>query len=52
MNDMKFRLGVNCLIAAYLFGMWQNSYQAGCFMFVLLGFILSAIDYAKEKSSK
>lgn len=45
---MTFRLFVNCAIAAYFFGMWQNSYNAGCFMLVLLGFILSAIDYFKE----
>ena len=47
MNDMKFRLFVNSLAGGALFGLWQQNYTAGCFMFVAMGFVLSCIDYFK-----
>ena len=44
---MKFRLLVNSIAVAGLFGQWQGSLNAALFMFVLCGFVLSCIDYAK-----
>ncbi len=48
---MRFKLFVNAAITGYMFGLWQQSVQAGCFMFILLGFILSVVDYVKENKS-
>ena len=45
---MKFRLIINVIGTGALFGIWMKSYDAALFMVVLLGFILSAIDYFKE----
>jgi hypothetical protein len=48
---MKLRLFVNSGITSLFFGQWQHSLEAGCFMMVLLGFVLSAIDYFKGEKS-
>lgn len=45
---MKFRLIINVICTGALFGIWMKSYDAALFMIVLLGFVLSAIDYFKE----
>jgi hypothetical protein len=42
---MKLQLTINALATAVTFGVWQESVIAGAFVFVLLGFMLSAIDY-------
>lgn len=48
---MTVRLFINCIATAILFSLWQRGIPeaAGVFMFSLLGFVLSAIDYAKGK---
>lgn len=46
---MKFRLFINAAVASFLFGMWQKNVEAGCFMMVFLGFVLSVVDYAQAK---
>lgn len=46
---MKFRLFSNAAVASFLFGMWQKNIEAGCFMMVLLGFVLSVVDYANSQ---
>lgn len=45
---MKFRLAMNIIGTSALFGYWQSNWNAAAFMALLLGFILSAIEYAKE----
>jgi hypothetical protein len=42
---MKLQLTINALATAATFGMWQNDVLAGVFIFVLLGFVLSTVDY-------
>jgi hypothetical protein len=42
---MKIQLTINALATAVTFGVWQESVIAGAFVFVLLGFVLSVIDY-------
>lgn len=44
---MRFQFFINSLVTAGLFGMWQHDVNAGCFMFTLLGFILSIVEYFK-----
>lgn len=44
---MRFQFFVNSLTASVLFGMWQHSVGAGCFMFALLGLVLSIVEYFK-----
>ncbi len=46
---MKIQLAINALATAGVFGIWQNDALAGAFIFVLLGFILSTVDYIKQK---
>ena len=42
---MRIQLTINALATAATFGMWQNDVLAGAFIFVLLGFVLSTVDY-------
>ncbi len=49
---MLFRLFINAALTGYVFGLWQQSIQAGIFMFILLGFIMSVVDYLKEDKSE
>ena len=48
---MTARVWINSIFTSVLFALWQrgNPDIGGFFMFSLLGFVLSAIDYAKSK---
>ena len=50
-TKMQFRLIVNSIVLGVLFGFWQHSTEAGCFMMSLCGFVLYCIDYFKQKES-
>ncbi len=43
---MKIRLLIAAAATAYFFSLWQNSLEAGFFMFVILGFLIACLDYA------
>lgn len=49
MFEIRIRLIINSLATAIAFGLWVNSLPAGVFVFLLLGFTLSAIDYVFVK---
>lgn len=46
---MEFRMIINAAVASFLFGKWQQSLEAGCFMLVFMGIVLSVVDYALSK---
>lgn len=45
---MRFQLFINASATGVFFGVWQQSFWAGGALFLLLGFVLSAIDYAQQ----
>lgn len=45
MLEIRLRLILNCAATAIMFWFWVGSAYAGAFMFVLMGFVLSVIDY-------
>jgi hypothetical protein len=46
---MKLQLFTNALATAVMFGLWHENLQAGLFMFLILGFVLSTVDYLMLK---